>query len=75
MRVSVASVATMIASPTPICLIAIMSPIAKPMKTAMTIAAAEVMIRPERCSPLATAWAFDSPASQYSLILASRNTS
>ena len=41
----------------------------------MMIAAAEVMMRPERCSPRATASSLSYPARQYSLMRASRKTS
>ena len=74
-RTRVASITTMIARATPICLIASMSPKTKPTNTATMIAAAEVMMRPERCSPRSTASSLASPASQYSFIRATRKTS
>ena len=67
--------ATVTASPMPVCLMTSSSPAANPRKTTTMTSAADVMMRPERCRPAATAWSFGSPASRNSLMRASRNTS
>ena len=67
--------ATAVARATPVCLMTSSSPVTKPAKTMTMMSAAEVMIRPERCSPAATASSLPIPESRSSLIRASRNTS
>ena len=57
-RTRVASMATATASATPVCLITSSSPATNPENTSTTISAAEVMIRPDRCSPATTASLF-----------------
>jgi hypothetical protein len=49
-------------------------PVANPAKTMTTISAAEVMMRPERWSPPATAASLSAPASRSSLMRDSRKT-
>ena len=53
----------------------IISPETNPRKTAIIMAAAEVIMRPERCRPRATASSLSCPSSQYSVMRASRKTS
>ena len=60
-RTSVASMSTATAREKPTSLITSSSPATNPANTTMTISAAEVMIRPERCSPSQTAWLFGTP--------------
>ena len=55
MRTRVASMRTAITMPSPICFMMSSFPAAKPAKTIIMSRAAEVMMRPERCSPRATA--------------------
>ena len=75
MRTRVASMATAVASATPVCLMMSSWPVTNPANTMTMMSAAEVMMRPERCRPAATASSLPSPESRSSLIRASRNTS
>ncbi|MNJ00985.1 hypothetical protein D3C73_1604720 [compost metagenome] len=66
---------TATASENPTSLITSSSPATNPANTATMIAAADVMTRPERCSPSRTESSLLAPASCSSLIRDSRNTS
>ena len=72
---TVASSTTAMAMPRPTSLMVSSSPAAKPRNTITIRAAAEVTIRPVRCSPRATARSLSPVWSQASLIRESRNTS
>ena len=61
MRTKVASRNTATASPMPTSLITSTWPVAKPTNTRTITAAAEVMMRPDLCSPLRTATSLGSP--------------
>ena len=74
-RTMVASTRTAMASPTPSCLMARTSPAAKPAKTMTMRHAAEVMMRPLRCRPTATARSLSPVSSCTSLMRESRKTS
>ena len=75
MRTTVASSPTVTARARPISLTMSSSPDTKPRNTITMMRAAEVTMRPDRCSPLSTAVSLSSPLSQYSLILARMKTS
>jgi hypothetical protein len=74
-RTIVASMSTATARAKPTSLMTRSLPATKPANTTMMIAAADVMMRPERWSPSRTASSLGSPASCSSLIRESRNTS
>ena len=61
--------------PMPMSLRNAVSPVANPITTTISSSAAEVMMRPVRCRPVATAVGLSAPRSHSSRIRDSRNTS
>jgi len=74
-RTTVASSSTARTVASPICLMVSIPAAMNPAYTTTSSSAAEVTIRPERCSPTATARSLSPVWSQASLIRESRNTS